>query len=1404
MNAAGLFAEADLIIGCQSATAELLSSTFEAEGNRVGSELIGPYRVEAVLGEGGMGEVFLARDEKLQRQVAIKRIRRGLPADALQRARFRREALAVARLNHPAIVQVFDLLETESGDCLVMERVEGRPLSELIAAGELDLRLILRLGGEIAEGLAEAHSKGLIHRDLKAENVLVTVAGHAKIVDFGLALFLWSEEDGRPDSQSGLTQAGMLVGTLHAMSPEQAGGGQVDHRSDLFSLGGLLYEMLAGRPPFRGDNWLDTLRRINAEPPPPLAVLRPGLPPALVELVEQLLRKNKEERPANARLVAASLEAVARGAGEPVAQRPAGALGSGGSAGSSAEAATGDWPGPAAADSRGQTALRTLLWVARSESRGKGAHPDPALSLEAAGRELRRLRDLLAQHGGVEVEKGEALLAVFERPADALACALDYQRALAELSASLQLPLKARAGLHLGELLLVRPGRAEVGRGARPLEVEGAAKDLVKRLGSLARGGQVLLTQGAFDLARRAGGHALSGSGTRRDEEDEPGEEGALRWLAHGTYLVDGVEGPLEVFEVGREGFAPLEPPADSRFARRLLSPSEERMLGWRPAAGQPLPQRPLWTLVERLGEGGFGEVWLARHKAGERRVFKFCFEAERLRALKREVTLFRLLKEALGHRDDIARILDWQFEEPPYFVESEYTEGGNLARWAEQQGGLGTLPPATRLALAAEVAEALAAAHSVGILHKDVKPENVLVAIDREGRPRPRLTDFGVGQVTERERLAAGGVTALGFTDTLGEDARGAGTVGYLAPELLEGKPPSIQADIYSWGVLLYQLVVGDFKHALAPGWERGVGDELLVEDLARFVDGSPERRPASAREAAAMLRSLETRRAARAAAEKNRLAQARFARRRRFATVAAAISSAVLVVVAVMGWREFRARQAAEAAEQRASLRQRQAEDLIGFMLGDLRKKLEGVGRLEVLDAVGEQAMAYFAAVPAAELSDEELARRSKALYQLGEVRVNQGQLGTAREAFEEASRLAAALVAREPDNQQWTFELAQSVFWLGNVDWSRRDAEAALGHFRRYLAIAERQLERDGQSRKWQLEVAYATSSLAVVHQGIGELEHAEAQLRRSIAIKERLLALEPGNLEWRTSLANGLAWLASLHRSRGRLRDALGGFSAELALREELLRASGGGAAARSFLVASLSNFGELLLDGGELETAAAAFGRELETAESLAGEDPANRNWQRDLAVANRHRAEVLALEGRLERATFHLERAEKILAFLVGSDPSNEAWRQQLAETLILAAELSLETGRPKGAGAAAHRALELLDSGVEAGPRVAGQAGRAHLVSGRALARQGRTAAARQAWEQARAALEPWRHQSAPLGLKAGWAQAMHHLGRGPEAAAALEELRQAGYSRPSVLGPAAANSGNDEGRGS
>jgi eukaryotic-like serine/threonine-protein kinase len=274
------------------------------------TEHIGIYRVESRIGHGGMGEVFLAWDDRLERRVAIKRIRRDAGLSAEQRERFRREARLAARLSHSAVVQIYDLVTEEAEDALVMEYVEGRTLAERLTAGPLEIADALRLAQEIAQGLAAAHEAGLIHRDLKAANVIVTPAGHAKILDFGLA----RPVSRRPD-EAPLTRQGFVIGTFHSMSPEQARGDELDQRSDLFSFGILLYEMLTGQAPFRAENPAETLRRIVQEPPPDPRALRPGLPAEVGPLLDRLLAKDRRDRPQSAGEVAAILERFRTGSG---------------------------------------------------------------------------------------------------------------------------------------------------------------------------------------------------------------------------------------------------------------------------------------------------------------------------------------------------------------------------------------------------------------------------------------------------------------------------------------------------------------------------------------------------------------------------------------------------------------------------------------------------------------------------------------------------------------------------------------------------------------------------------------------------------------------------------------------------------------------------------------------------------------------------------------------------------------------------------------------------------------------------------------------------------------------------------------------------------------------------------
>ena len=268
---------------------------------------IGPYRILKRIGVGGMGEVYLALDERLDRRVAIKTIRPDKESSPESRARFEQEARLAARLNHPAIVQIYDVLRQEGQDCIVMEYVEGTTLRRLLANGPLPVDRVLSMARQIGQGLSEAHRRGVIHRDLKPENILLTESGQAKITDFGIAKRL-SEERGQ--QKTALTQTGSLLGTCRAMSPEQIQGHPVGPQSDLFSLGSLLYEALTGRSPFEAQTELLSLNQIIHHRQDPVIEVRPEVPQQLSDLIDQILEKEPLHRPRSISEVSAALESM--------------------------------------------------------------------------------------------------------------------------------------------------------------------------------------------------------------------------------------------------------------------------------------------------------------------------------------------------------------------------------------------------------------------------------------------------------------------------------------------------------------------------------------------------------------------------------------------------------------------------------------------------------------------------------------------------------------------------------------------------------------------------------------------------------------------------------------------------------------------------------------------------------------------------------------------------------------------------------------------------------------------------------------------------------------------------------------------------------------------------------------
>ena len=323
------------------------------------------------------------------------------------------------------------------------------------------------------------------------------------------------------------------------------------------------------------------------------------------------------------------------------------------------------------------------------------------------------LRTVFDRRGGrLQAETPSVYELSYETADAALNAALDFHRGVKAHPWPGPAP-SLRVGIHVGQV--VRFGGLD---DSRVLQLS-PGMDVCRRICRMALPGQTLLTRTAFDVAREHAGQAP------RAGDAEAGE---LRWLSHGRFELAGIDEAVEVYEVG-EGSAPLKAPPDAPEARRADSLEQQRMQGWRPAPGQEVPRRPGWVIDRKLGEGGFGEVWVARHgRTREPRVFKFCFDADRLGSFKRELTLFRLLRDALGDRPDIARLLEVELEEVPYYLESEFVPGGNLRDWAMTEGRLAAMSLEDRLRLAAEIAAAAAAAHSVGIIHKDLKPSNVFM----------------------------------------------------------------------------------------------------------------------------------------------------------------------------------------------------------------------------------------------------------------------------------------------------------------------------------------------------------------------------------------------------------------------------------------------------------------------------------------------------------------------------------------------------------------------------------------------------------------------------------------------------------------------------------------------------
>jgi serine/threonine protein kinase/class 3 adenylate cyclase len=740
----------------------------------------------------------------------------------------------------------------------------------------------------------------------------------------------------------------------------------------------------------------------------------------------------------------------------------------------------------------------------------------------------RIFRDLLAQFpSAVErSDTGDGFFVTFESLSEAGRFALLFQHRLKTAHWERE-PPQSRIGIHLGDATEF----ADTGTGGT--KTAGQAIDLAARVMGLASGGQILLTRAAFDNARQ---YLRTHPAAEAPAAGEGGSGLQLAWLAHGHYRLKGKDEPMEVCEVGAVGHAPLRPPADSEKARRIVPPEGEATLGWRPAAGCAIPRRDGWLIVEKLGEGGFGEVWLARHERNkeERRVFKFCFDADRLRSFKRELTLFRLLQKHLGERDDIARLLEVQVDQPPFYLESEYIPTGNLRQWAERQvgqafqsddvrhdskpaadvaqqservadskhvctpvdgtsvsvpigletcpasRGLATVPLATRLDLLSRVARAVAAAHSLGIIHKDLKPSNVFV-IERDGQPRPVLADFGIGVLTNLRLLEQHGITETGFTESavLGNESSRTGTRLYAPPESQVGKPATTAGDVYALGVMLYQFVTGDLMRPLGPGWEEDIADDLLRADILACTHRDPGRRLPSAGDLAERLENLDRRRAEREAvgraeaAQRSAVEQARRAAILRRVLVVTVVTTVIVSSLSIFSYWHYRAAEKArKAADENFALALKQRELGLAMARDSLLAALDELEQFPNTETARER-IARIISDSVSDMQDERL--ESDALTNMKAIinivnallvleKASPGdsgarQFASAHKLLDEAIVQLETISNRNPTNAEYLRGLSWACNEKGNIFFSNNDFGNALEVYQRGLHHIER---------------------------------------------------------------------------------------------------------------------------------------------------------------------------------------------------------------------------------------------------------------------------------------------------------------------------------------------------------
>lgn len=1084
---------------------------------------LGPYLLECRLGAGGMGDVWQATHERLEKTVALKLLPPRMMRDPELISRFEREMKAVGRLNHPHVVQAYDGGVADGLHFLAMEYIDGQNLSEFVQSeGPLSVDRAVDLIRQAALGLSAAHRRGLVHRDIKPGNLMLSRDGQLKITDLGLARLqatLTTEEVGGT-----LTTHGQVLGTPDYMAPEQWDNTHaVDGRCDLYALGCTLFYLLIGKAPYATTGHSTLVAKMKAHiaaPIPDLASLLPHVPGPVSQIYERLLAKSPEDRVQTADELVEWIDQYLKGGELPTAaaritdadrQRYA-FLTSQLESGGAAETYSGTSAAPS--DSISVSGIGTSHFAATRQFVFLFTELQDSLELKSRLNSWKYVCQILEPHDQLfrqllsdyseayEVKHhGNGFLAVFGDVRDAVACALRFHAALQSYDWQLDAPLtvRARVGIDVGNAVI------KTVHGV-PVDVYGPGVDVASAVMSAADGGRTLMTVSAFESASVS--RILLEASLER-----AGIAGrSLKLLRHGGYRIQGISTPVELCEASLAAEEP-SPPASN--PPRIVNIADE---GWLPEPepgvinSEEVPDRPGWKLVRKLGEGAFGRAYLGvdASDASNQRVFKFCRSDDLVDALRNERELLQQIHHLKRH--DIVPYLGAHLDRPPYFLEYIYVDGGNLFEWARSQGGLDRVDLTTRLEIFAGIAAAVAAANRQRVFHLDLKPSNILMDRDEQGRWQPRLTDFGIGVMLDEEKVSPVRSPSRRASDSsVDRTPRHL----YVAPEVTgEGDSSHTQIDsasanfdardVYALGVLLFQFAVGDLRRPLSPSAVRDVTPRVLRADIEEATHFDPRKRLATAAELEARVRNLRSR------------------ERRRFVVRSLVPACAILLLVCLatsaaafvtygMYRTTLKAKNEAIAAEAEARAARAEVENqyrdklqaITGFWQdvdGDddfdaTRKLPSEVEQVQLLHEVRawllEQAERDLAELPVkgADLDNQiAYARLTLRISQL----LDDEKLDARERRLQAGLKALRAVEKREPDHPALRLLLSDFQNQLAQVAYQRGNLDEAVAHFEVCLAI-RRKLRDDSQKEgaayplpSWEYDRKYLSSlhNLALV--------------------------------------------------------------------------------------------------------------------------------------------------------------------------------------------------------------------------------------------------------------------------------------------------------------------------------